>query len=58
MSLQNINCINSLNDNKIENHFGINIQEISNLNKFNLRINNTNSDLVKKCGKILNSIFC
>ena len=48
MSLQRINCINSLSDNKIENHFGINIQEISSLSKFNLRINNTNSDLVKK----------
>ena len=57
MSLQRINCINSLSDNKIENHSGINVQEISSLNKFNLRINNTNSDLVKKCGKILNAIF-
>ena len=57
MSLHRINCINSLSDNKIENHFGINVREISSLNKFNLRINNTNSDLVKKCGKILNAIL-
>ena len=57
MSLQNINCINSLSNNKIENYFGITIQEISSLNKFNLRINNKNNDLVKKCGKILNSIL-
>ena len=57
MTLQKINCINSLSDNKIENHFGINIQEIFFLNKFNLRIDNKNIDLVKKCGKILNSIL-
>tara|TARA_B100000965_G_scaffold59179_1_gene45251 strand:+ start:61 stop:642 length:582 start_codon:yes stop_codon:yes gene_type:complete len=57
MTLQRINCINSLKDNKIENHYGINVQEISFLNKFNLRINNKNSDLVKKCGKILNTIL-
>ena len=57
MTLQRINCINSLKNNKIENHDGINVQEISFLNKFNLRINNKNSDLVKKCGKILNAIL-
>ena len=32
MTLQRINCINSLKDNKIENHYGINVQEISFLN--------------------------
>ena len=36
MNLQQDNCINSLKNNKVENHFGINIQELPFINKINI----------------------
>ena len=55
MILQRENCINSLSENKIESHSGINIQELPYLNKVNLRINPKNHKYMSICGKILNT---
>ena len=57
MILERENNIKSLQNNKIENFFGTNIQELTFINKINLRINNKNKDYMKVCGKILNSIL-
>ena len=48
MNLQQDNCINSLKNNKVENHFGINIQELPFINKINVRIDiNDNQNIIK-----------
>ena len=57
MILERENNIKSLQNNKIENFFGNNIQELAFINKINLRINNKNTDYMKVCGKILNTIL-
>ena len=44
MNLKRENTIHSLNDNKIEDHFGIKIQELPFVNKINLRINPNNNE--------------
>ena len=57
MSLKRENTIHSLNDNKIEDHFGIKIQELPFVNKINLRVNSTNNKYMSSCGKILEAIL-
>ena len=57
MNLLRENTIGSLKNNKIEDHFGIKIQEIYFVNKINLRINPENIKYMKACGKILNTIL-
>ena len=57
MNLQQDNCINSLKNNKVENHFGINIQELPFINKINIRINTNDNENIIKCGKLINSIL-
>ena len=57
MILERENTIKSLQNNKIENFFGTNIQELAFINKINLRINSKNTDYMKICGKILNAIL-
>ena len=57
MILERENTIKSLQNNKIENFFGINIQELAFINKINLRINTKNTNYMKVCGKILNTIL-
>ena len=57
MILERENTIKSLQNNKIENFFGTNIQELAFINKINLRINTKNTDYMKICGKILNAIL-
>ena len=57
MILERENTIKSLQNNKIENFFGTNIQELAFTNKINLRINTKNTDYMKVCGKILNAIL-
>ncbi len=57
MILERENTIKSLQNNKIENFFGINIQELAFINKINLRINTKNTNYMKVCGKILNAIL-
>ena len=57
MILERENTIKSLQNNKIENFFGTNIQELAFINKINLRINTKNTDYMKVCGKILNTIL-
>ena len=57
MTLERENIIKSLKNNKIENYFGTNIEELAFINKINLRINNKNTDYMKVCGKILNTIL-
>ena len=57
MNLQQDNCINSLKNNKVENHFGINIQELPFINKINIRINNNDNEDIVKCGKLINAIL-
>ena len=57
MILERENTIKSLQNNKIENFFGTNIQELAFINKINLRINTKNTDYIKICGKILNAIL-
>ena len=56
MSLNRENSIHSLSDNKIENHFGIRIQEIAFSNKINIRIN-PKSHHMSICGKILDALL-
>ena len=57
MILERENTIKSLKNNKIENFFGTNIQELPFTNKINLRINTKNTDYMKICGQILNTIL-
>jgi len=57
MNLKRENTIHSLNDNKIEDHFGIKIQELPFVNKINLRINPNNNEYMSSCGKILEAIL-
>ena len=57
MSLQRENTINSLKNNKIEDHFGIKIKELYFINKINIRINPKNIEYMKACHKILNTIL-
>ena len=57
MNLNRENTIHSLNDNKIEDHFGIKIQELPFVNKINLRINPNNNKCLSSCGKILEAIL-
>ena len=57
MILERENTIKSLQNNKIENFFGTNIQELAFINKINLRINTKNTDYMKICGQILNAIL-
>ena len=57
MNLYRKNTINSLSNNKIENHFGIKIQELPYVNKINLRINTNDNNYITICGKILNAIL-
>ena len=57
MNLLRENTISSLKNNKIEDHFGIKIQELYFVNKINLRINPENIKYIKACGKILNTIL-
>ena len=55
MILERENIIKSLQNNKIENFYGTNIQELAFINKINLRINTKNTNYMKVCGKILNT---
>ena len=57
MNLQRENCIGSLKNNKIENYFGIQIQELSFINKINLRLNSNQNEYMKISGKILDAIL-
>ena len=57
MNLKRENTIHSLNNNKIEEHFGIKIQELPFVNKINLRINPNNNKYMSSCGKILEAIL-
>lgn len=57
MNLYRKNTIYSLKDNKIENHFGIMIQELPYVNKINLRIDTNDNNYITACGKILNAIL-
>ena len=57
MNLQQDNCINSLSNNKVENHFGIEIQELSFINKINVRIDTNDNKNIIKCGKLINAIL-
>ena len=57
MNLNRENTIHSLNDSKIEDHFGIKIQELPFVNKINLRINPNNNEYMSSCGKILEAIL-
>ena len=55
--LQQDNCINSLSNDKLENHFGINVQELAFVNKINIRINPNDQKNIIKCGKITGTIL-
>tara|TARA_B100000287_G_scaffold427496_1_gene477232 strand:+ start:291 stop:866 length:576 start_codon:yes stop_codon:yes gene_type:complete len=57
MNLQQDNCINSLSNNKVENHFGVNIQELPFINKINVRIDINDNQNIIKCGKLINAIL-
>ena len=57
MNLQQDNCINSLSNNKVENHFGINVQELPFINKINIRINTNDNENIIKCEKLINAIL-
>ena len=57
MNLQQDNCINSLSNNKVENHFGIDIQELPFINKINVRIDINDNQNIIKCGKLINAIL-
>ena len=57
MNLQQDNCINSLSNNKVENHYGINVQELPFVNKINIRINTNDNENIIKCGKLINAIL-
>ena len=57
MNLQQDNCINSLSNNKVENHFGINFQELPFINKINVRIDINDNQNIIKCGRLINAIL-
>ena len=57
MNLQQDNCIKSLSNNKVENHFGVEIQELPFINKINLRIDTNDNKNIIKCGKLINAIL-
>ena len=57
MTLIRKNCIRSLKDNQIQDHFGINFQELSFIKKINLRIDPNNNFHISACGKILDVIL-
>ena len=57
MNLQQDNCIKSLSNNKVENHFGVEIQELSFINKINIRIDTNDNKNIIKCGKLINAIL-
>ena len=57
MNLQQVNCINSLSNNKVENHFGVDIQELPFINKINVRIDTNDNQNIIKCGKLINAIL-
>ena len=57
MNLQQDNCIKSLSNNKVENHFGIEIQELPFINKINVRIDINDNKNIIKCGKLINAIL-
>tara|TARA_Y100001970_G_scaffold269732_1_gene362664 strand:+ start:939 stop:1523 length:585 start_codon:yes stop_codon:yes gene_type:complete len=57
MNLLRTNCIDALKNNKVENFFGIQIQELPFINKINLRISSDNNDNKIKCGKIIDVIL-
>ncbi len=57
MNLQQDNCINSLSNNKVENHFGVEIQELPFINKINVRIDINDNQNIIKCGKLINAIL-
>ena len=57
MNLQQDNCIKSLSNNKVENHFGVEIQELPLINKINVRIDTNDNKNIIKCGKLINAIL-
>mgnify|MGYP001188487463 FL=1 len=57
MNLQQDNCINSLSNNKVENHFGVDIQELPFISKINVRIDINDNQNIIKCGKLINAIL-
>ena len=57
MNLQQDNCIKSLSNNKVENHNGIEIQELPFINKINVRIDTNDNKNIIKCGKLINAIL-
>ena len=57
MNLQKDNCIKSLSNNKVENHFGVEIQELPFINKINVRIDTNDNKNIIKCGKLINAIL-
>ena len=57
MNLQQGNCIKSLSNNKVENHFGVEIQELPFINKINVRIDINDNQNIIKCGKLINAIL-
>ena len=57
MNLQQDNCIKSLSNNKVENHFGVEIQELPFINKINVRIDTNDNKNIIKCGKLINAIL-
>ena len=56
MNLIRENCIQTLKDNHIQDHFGIKFQEVSFINKINLRIDPNNNLHTSACEKILEVI--
>ena len=57
MNLIRENCILPLKNNQIQDHFGIKFQEVSFINKINLRIDPNNNLHTSACGKILEAIL-
>ena len=57
MNLQQDNCIKSLSNNKVENHFGVEIQELPFINKINVRIDTNDNKNIIKCRKLINAIL-
>ena len=51
------NTIQSIKNNKVEEHFGIKIQELSFVKKINLRFNPNNKKYMSSCGNILGTIL-
>ena len=57
MNLIRENCIQPLKDNQICDYFGIKFQELSFINKINLRVDPNNNLQTTACGKILDAIL-